>query len=712
MLDPARDTVRTRSTALSASKRVNARRPGPFESWRGAGAAICVTLSLCLPAVGSAQDDLAVARAELAAAEGEERVRRLNALAKAVAASSPTEALDLAEQALVLARELGDRGGEAAALNNRGIGRYYLAEYNQAQRDFQASLAISEDLDDPPAIANSLNNLGIVHWVWGEYDRTTELYLRSLEIRRQTGDESGLAAVLNNLGNVAYSSERFEDALDYYAESLALYERLENRSMVASSLNNIGLVHLDSTSYDLAADHFARGLEIARGIDDLSQQAYSLTHLGMVAERQENYRAALDYHRGALSARRATDDARGVAVCEHNIGLSLLGLGQVEAALEHLGSALAIADEIDHRSILRDVHESLSNAYARAGDDRKALEHHRLFKQVDDEIFSRESEDRVAELRARFELVEKDREIERLQRQEERRRLLGRVAVVGALAMLAIVLLLYNRYRLKDRANRVMEERNVALERARVEQEQAHRAELALVERMATVGELTAAVTHELNQPLTAILTNARTGRRLLRREAPDLDEVNAALDDVVLGADRTRSLVARLRDLIRRGRVTRERVDLNTVLRGVEPMARSEAEAAGIELVYDLAKRTLPVECDPIQIQQVLLNLAQNAVVAMRPGSSNGARIVVSTAASDAGTVAVSVRDSGPPVDRETLRRMFDPFFTTAGDGLGMGLPICRSIVEAHGGELRADVNPEGGLTMRFTLPQGGAQA
>ena len=148
------------------------------------------------------------------------------------------------------------------------------------------------------------------------------------------------------------------------------------------------------------------------------------------------------------------------------------------------------------------------------------------------------------------------------------------------------------------------------------------------------------------------------------------------------------------------------EALDLNQVLRQIEPIARVDAESHGVELVLHPAEGLPRVRGDRVQLQQVMLNLVHNGAESMSEAPVEGGRIEVETGPDEAGGVRVSVRDSGPGLDDETLNRAFRPFFTTKADGLGMGLTICASIVDAHGGAIEATRNPDRGLTVTFTIP------
>jgi signal transduction histidine kinase len=654
-----------------------------------------------------AQTPIDELRDELTTAEGVDRVRVLNDLARATQANAPRESLDYAQEALDLARTIRDRQGEANSLNNIGIGHYYLAEYNQALEYYTASLALSRQIAFDEGVANALNNIGVLYFVWGDLDRTLEYYSDALEIRERIGDRLGTAKAYNNLGNVYYEAERYEESLQYYAESLALYEELDDQRFVASSLNNIGLVYYMLEQHDDALTRFERALSIEEQIDENAGLALSLNNIGMIHDQRGEHREALDYYRRSLEVREEIGDRLGAAVCRLNMGKSYGEFGEFQLALQHLNAALSEATAIEVREIQRDAHQGLAETYEQMSDHARALESYRRYKEINDALFDEQTSNRMAELQTRYEVERKDREIEVLRKNQEIQRIVRNVTLAGSILLLLIVVLLYNRYRLKERANREMRKANEAQRAAQEAREKALRAELAQVSRVATLGELAATSAHELNQPLTAILSNAQATQRFLASDRSDREELDGALSDIVEGADRAREIIQRLRDLIRRGEVARERLDVNEAVRRIETLARADAERKGVTLVMELAPDLPVVSGDRIQIQQVLLNLVNNGAEVMRGMGRDADKLVVRTSMQDSDTVLVAVQDSGPPLEDAVISQMFDPFFTTKPDGMGMGLPICSTIVEAHGGRLWAERNSNRGLTVQFTLPR-----
>jgi signal transduction histidine kinase len=239
----------------------------------------------------------------------------------------------------------------------------------------------------------------------------------------------------------------------------------------------------------------------------------------------------------------------------------------------------------------------------------------------------------------------------------------------------------------------------------RLSQAETHRARLELgrVGRLSMLGEIAASMAHELNQPLAAIVSNARAGQRLLKAGAiGDLVEV---LDDIAQSGLRAGEVIRRLRGMLVRDTGSLMPLSMNDVIAEVEPLIRSELLIRSVALTTSLAPDVPHVNADNVQMQQVLLNLVLNALEAMETVADGDRRLALSTRPCN-GHVEVVVRDTGPGFAVETLGRAFEPFYTTKERGLGIGLRLCASIIEAHGGTIAAEQHPEGGALVRFTLP------
>jgi len=230
--------------------------------------------------------------------------------------------------------------------------------------------------------------------------------------------------------------------------------------------------------------------------------------------------------------------------------------------------------------------------------------------------------------------------------------------------------------------------------------------DFAHMNRVSTMGELAASLAHEILHPIATARNNARAGMRFLQMSPPNLDEVKEALGCIVRDADRAKDIVSRMRDHIKKSPPRRDAFDLNEALREAIVMVRSAIANNRVTVNTNLMDGLVPIQGDRVQLQQVVLNLVLNAVEAMGSVEGGDRELLVSTKQTEGNGVIVAVRDSGPGVDPGHLDRVFEPFYTTKVSGVGMGLSICRSIIEAHGGRLWAEANERRGAVFQFTLP------
>ena len=231
-------------------------------------------------------------------------------------------------------------------------------------------------------------------------------------------------------------------------------------------------------------------------------------------------------------------------------------------------------------------------------------------------------------------------------------------------------------------------------------------AELAHVNRVTTMGQLAASISHEVIQPMTAGITHARAALNWLRAEPPELDEVQRALTGVIEAGKRATDILTRIRAMFKKTPPRKEPSDVNEAILGLVTLTRGEALKNGVSVETRLGDDVPLIQADRVQLQQVILNLIMNAVEAMS-GVSQGSRELLITTQKDAsGGILVAVQDSGPGLSSESCERVFDAFYTTKADGTGMGLSICRSIVEQYGGRIWASRKAGPGATIQFTLP------
>ena len=227
---------------------------------------------------------------------------------------------------------------------------------------------------------------------------------------------------------------------------------------------------------------------------------------------------------------------------------------------------------------------------------------------------------------------------------------------------------------------------------------------LAQVTRTQAMGELAAAIAHEVNQPLTAIVTNANFSLRQLKASNPNLDELRTAITEIVNDGTRASAVISRIRGLLVTGTSRRAELNINQIIQEVITLLRNELSRNHVYLSTELAANLPPVQGDPVQLQQVLINLIINAIEAMRLATQQPRKLLIRSA-KNADGVVVQVQDSGPGIDQVLGDRIFEPFFTTKAGGIGMGLSISRSIIESHGGQLSVTSSSQGAF-FEFVLP------
>jgi PAS domain S-box-containing protein len=248
-------------------------------------------------------------------------------------------------------------------------------------------------------------------------------------------------------------------------------------------------------------------------------------------------------------------------------------------------------------------------------------------------------------------------------------------------------------------------------ERKRAEEERERlrklETDLAHINRVSMLGELAASIAHEVNQPLSGIVSNGSACLRFLARDTPNLEEVREAVRDIVRDGKRAGEIIARIRALTKRAATPREKLDLNETIREILALIRDEAKKKGVITRTELADDLSPVSGDRVQLQQVLLNLIMNGMEAMTSVSERARELVITTRNIDPDQVQVTVKDSGIGLDPNTMPRIFEPFYTTKSGGMGMGLSISRSILQTHGGRLWATAKEGPGTSFHFTLPK-----
>jgi C4-dicarboxylate-specific signal transduction histidine kinase len=276
----------------------------------------------------------------------------------------------------------------------------------------------------------------------------------------------------------------------------------------------------------------------------------------------------------------------------------------------------------------------------------------------------------------------------------------GLMAALAATVILGVLVTQVRVIRAQRRVLLAEEQKKRAEDESRRRRDQ-----LTRMARVASLGELATSIAHEVNQPLSAIVSNARAASRMMDAPSPDLKEIHAALEDIATGGNMAAEVIKRVRSLVTMKHVPTQPVDLNRLVQEVVELVTPDMTGRRVAIQLDLADNLPLAMGDAVELQQVLLNLLINGAQAMRDTEPESRLLVVRTDADD-GQLVVSVKDHGVGLDADVERHMFEPFFTTKPGGIGMGLSINRTIIEFHGGRLWATNNTDRGATFQFTIP------
>ncbi len=438
------------------------------------------------------QEALALARA-LGDRKGEGAALRNLAVADSIAGEHRAS-IAHAEEALAIFEQLGERERIASSLNVIGVGHRMLNEYDEALQFYERSLAIDRELGNQVGVARTLSNVGNVHYDRGDFAHALEVHREALVIERELGDKAEISGTLNNLGIAMYRLGDFEGALDHLLESLARDERAGRLNSAAGSAANIGNIFVKLDQLDRAEEYYRRGLELHTQVGNIDSMAGGYLSLGNLARRRErydealelydralelgrrigspaaqadaldntgsvrrvrgDYQGALELHRQALAQRERIGVRQETAISLQNIGICLTHLGRFDEARPSLEQALAMARETGAATIIHELLVNLATLHAETRDFETALGYARDAADAREVYLNERSNDRVAELEARYQVEARARENELLARENEirrleasRARLRGNLILVVLLATLAAVVALLRRYR-------------------------------------------------------------------------------------------------------------------------------------------------------------------------------------------------------------------------------------------------------------------------
>lgn len=424
---------------------------------------LCGMLLACVlhPALAT----IAELKAGLAGVEGTARVDLLNRIAFSYWSQDPQQGMEFGRQALELANSLNYEKGQSRALNCLGLNCWARGDYALAFSHYKHSLDISRASGDTFGQANTLNNLGKLYIELGRNDRALEYYFQTLKIKEDAKDAYGVARVLNNIGEIYLSLKHYDEALKFFLQSLTMKSHGSgDQEGLATAYQNIGDVHRARGDFKAALEQYQKSLQKSVAIDKKSGIGDALFSIAEMQLARIESKNALDSFSRSLKIREELGDKKGVAACLNRIGLAQVRLGNYPQAQAALVKGLAIASAIGSRLEMQASYEFQAALSEARQDFSKALEFFKKYAQAKDEIFSKESGQKIASLSMLYENQQKEKESELQQLRLEKQIQMGYLLFVIIALILLLMIFVYKRYRLKVRVNRELERMNTKLD--------------------------------------------------------------------------------------------------------------------------------------------------------------------------------------------------------------------------------------------------------
>ncbi|MCB2203838.1 tetratricopeptide repeat-containing sensor histidine kinase [bacterium] len=576
---------------------------------------------------------------------GKERVDVMNDLAWELRHNNPDEAFELALIAQRLADSLQYEEGLGWAYRNEGVVDYILGNYADAVTSNMKALRIFERLEDNNGIASCYLNIGVVHWQVDNHD----------------------------------------DALRYFKDALKLNPAAQQR---ATANANIGLIYTERADYDQALEYSERALEIYRASNDKLGESTALNNIAWIYEKQLKFNRAEKQYLQSLRIREGLGDQRRIASVCISLGEVNSAKGNNNKALSYFSRALALSRQIGDKQQTQDTYAAMAETYASMQNFKEAYRYHIQYAAMKDSIIDEQKALDIAKLEANYRIEQAEQEVMLLKRSQQLQRTIVYATSGGLLLVLIFSVIIFRAYRSKSRINRQLE---------------ATQKQLIVQEKLASLGQLTAGIAHEIQNPLNFIKNFSEVSRELLDEMQevglePDqrhqlINDLRQSVEKILEHGKRADGIVRGMMLHARSSSEERQFADVNSILESVVELAGHATTSLqlGEQPVFEkeLSSMLPTVKIVPQDLSQVFLNILNNAIDATRERAlkheddAYAPHITLRTSVRNR-AVEIRIHDNGTGIPENVRNRIFEPFYTTkeTGKGTGLGLSICYDII------------------------------
>ncbi len=622
--------------------------------------------------------------------------------------------------------------GQANILYTLGA-HYKTSLSDSAISCYKAGIEIAQNIHDDTLMANGQIELGYIYYLVGNYNASIDNLFKALKVFEDKGLKKNTVRCMQYIG-LAYSElGMYEKAMVFSKQSYDLSMEIGDKYSAATAETMIGSIYYNQLNYDQALIYFEKCLQIMEELRNKQGISDAINNVSLIYSQKKEYTKALQYQFRSLALARELNDKKGVSANYYNIGVIYHDKKEYATALKYIDSCIYMSMAANEKNNLKNCYETKADIYAKQNLFEPAFENLMLFSRMKDTLMNEDNRKQFAEMSTKYETERKDDEIKILNKDKElqeqklkQQETIRNAIIAGLLMLILLFFVVYNQYLHKQKAN-------AALSKTLKELKQTQ-AQLVQSEKMASLGQLTAGVAHEINNPINFVSGNikplqrniddiravlkayeARISANHLEDQFKDvlelikkvdlnyaLDECNSLLLGIEGGANRTIDIVRSLHDFAKHDHGFKTAANINSNLDATLQLVSNFLEERNIQVVKHYG--SLPqVKCHVGEVNQVFMNIISNAIDAI---GKNGT-ITVSTKQVE-NCVKISFADTGKGMSREVLKKAFDPFFTTkdVGKGVGLGLSSSFGIIERHNGKLEAFSTLGHGAEFVITLP------
>ena len=647
--------------------------------------------------------------------------------------SDLSKATIYAKQAMDLSDKIGFRKGQALAFKFIGIANYYQGNNFEALNFYKQSLSVFSAIGDDDGVSNLQSNIGAVYMNQGDDAKALDYFLQSLQRAETIGARLRILTALTNIGALyAHYDSSLAKAIYYDEKAMLLADELQDKDAIGTIAANLGEIYAETNKDSLAMLYFKKSL---KALDNSANAPASYNGIGALYLKQSNYALALMNHRKAYAIAEKLQSKLDIVQSLQGLGRTYSKMQDNKSAITYFTQAEMIAREIDDPIRLMKGYQDMSDAYANLGDYKNALLSHVLYAAYKDTLYNTSTDKKLSGLQFDFDLQKKEGEITLLKKDNilreselRRQRFAKNALILGIVTVFMLAFFWYRNSKQKQKANKKIEKAYEDLKAAQ--------GQLIQSEKMASLGELTAGIAHEIQNPLNFVNNFSEINKELLIELKDKIDNGNAndlkaIADDVIQNEEkishhgkRAGAIVKGMLQHSRSPTGQKEFTDINALaneyLRLSYHNLKAKDKSFNAVMEIDLDRTIGLVNIIPQDIGRIFLNLYNNAFYAVQeknssltllpgePATSHYVPTVSVSTKKKHDQVEVRIKDNGNGISPKIIDKIFQPFFTTkpAGQGTGLGLSLSYDIIKAHGGEIKVETNDNKGSTFIIRLP------